>query len=121
MTNSLKNILIIGDRVLIDLKESDKKTKSGLYLPPGIEQKEKIRSGYIVKVGPGYPLPTEEPVEIWEKQQEKIKYLPLQVKEGDLAIFIQNHATEVLIEGKKLFIVPQQAILLVKRNDELYD
>ncbi len=120
MKDFLKNILVIGDRVLIDLKESDKKTKSGLLLPPGIEQKEKIKSGYIIKVGPGYPLPADESKEIWEKNQELIKYLPLQVKEGDLAIFIQNHATEVLIEGKKLFIVPQNAILLVQRNDDIF-
>ncbi len=45
--------------------------------------------------------------------------MPLQAKEGDLAIFLMNGATEVMYEGEKFFIVPQGAILLLERDDEL--
>ena len=48
-----------------------------------------------------------------------MKYVPLQAKEGDLAIFLVSGATEVMYEGEKYFIVPQGAILLLEREEEL--
>ena len=53
----LKNLIIVGDRVLIRPKQPSEKTTSGLYLPPGVHEKEKVQTGYVVKVGPGYPVP----------------------------------------------------------------
>ncbi len=57
--------------------------------------------------------------EPWKSEEEQVKYMPLQAKEGDLAIFLINGATEVMYEGEKFFIVPQGAILLLERDDEL--
>ncbi len=51
--NKLKNLVVVGDRVLIKPKKVNERTQSGLYLPPGVQEKEKIQSGYIMKVGPG--------------------------------------------------------------------
>lgn len=118
--NKLKKLIVVGDRVLIRLKKPNEKTGSGLYLPPGIQEKEKVQQGYIIKAGPGYPIPM--PVEDkdpWMDQEEKVKYVPLQAKEGDLAIFLLSGANEVIYEGEKYFIVPQHSILLLEREEEL--
>lgn len=121
-TNNLDKLVIIGDRVLIKPKSQTDKTKSGLFLPPGVQEKEKIQSGYILKVGPGYPLPSpsDDYDEPWKKAEEKIKYIPLQVKEGDLAIFLQKGAFEVIYNEEKYFIVPQHSILMIERDDTLF-
>lgn len=118
--NKLKKLILVGDRVLIRLKKPDEKTGSGLYLPPGIQEKEKVQQGYIIKAGPGYPIPMPtEDSEPWMEQEEKVKYVPLQAKEGDLAIFLLSGAHEVLYEGEKYFIVSQNAILMLERETEL--
>jgi chaperonin GroES len=122
MDDKLKNIIVIGDKVLIKPKSLDDRTKAGLYLPPGVQQKEDVQSGYIMKVGPGYavPLPTDDIDETWKGKEENVKYIPLQVREGDLAIFLQKGAIEVMYEGEKYYIVPQHLILMLVRDEELF-
>src|SRR5690606_2033921 len=118
--NKLKKLIIVGDRVLIRLKKADEKTSSGLYLPPGVQEKERVQQGYIMKTGPGYPIPLPlEENEPWEDKDENVKYIPLQAKEGDLAIFVVNGSHEVIYEGEKYFIVPQNAILMLEREEDL--
>ena len=56
--NSLEKINVVGDRVLVKPRKESEKTDSGLYLPPGVREKEKVQYGYIVKSGPGYPIPS---------------------------------------------------------------
>ena len=120
--NSLEKINVVGDRVLVKPRKESGRTDSGLYLPPGVREKEKIQYGYVVKSGPGYPSPlpidNDEP---WKKEDEKIKYVPLQVKEGDLAVFLQAGAYEVLYQGDKYFIVSQSSILMIERDDDLFN
>ena len=118
--NKLKKLIVVGDRVLIMPTKQSDKTSSGLYLPPGVQEKEKIQSGYVIKVGPGYPLPL--PVDeddVWKGKDDQVKYLPLQAQEGDLAIFLQKGAIEVIYEEEKYFIVPQASILMLEREEEL--
>ncbi|MFZ9262686.1 MAG: co-chaperone GroES [Chitinophagaceae bacterium] len=117
--NTFKKLVVIGDRVLIRPSKPNEKTESGLYLPPGVQEKEKVQQGVIIKTGPGFviPMPVEE--EPWKTDEEKVKYVPLQAKEGDLAIFLVNAATEVLYEGNKYFIVQQSAILMLEREEEM--
>ncbi|HTF17661.1 MAG TPA: co-chaperone GroES family protein [Chryseolinea sp.] len=118
--NKLKKLIVVGDRVLIKPGKHDDKTASGLYLPPGVHEKEKIQSGYIIKAGPGYPLPmAADEEDSWKGREDQIKYLPLQAQEGDLAIFLQKGATEVMYEGEKYFIVPQASILMLEREEDL--
>ena len=120
--NKLKKLIVVGDRVLIRPKKSTDKTQSGLYLPPGVKEKEKVQSGYVIKIGPGYPIPLPaEEDEPWKDKADEIKYIPLQAKEGDLAIFVQNGAVEVNYENEKLFIVPQASILLLERDEDLFE
>lgn len=117
--NKLKKLIVIGDRVLIRLSKADDRTQTGLYLPPGVQEKEKVQQGYVIKTGPGYAIPLPVENEVWKTEEEQVKYIPLQVHEGDLAIFLLNSATEISYGGEKYFIVPQSAILMLERDDEL--
>ena len=117
--NRLKKLIIIGDRVLIRPAKPNERTDSGLYLPPGVQDKEKVQQGYIIKVGPGYVVPIPAEDEAWKSIDEQVKYIPLQAKEGDLAIFLLSGATEVIYQAEKYFIVPQSAILMLEREEEL--
>jgi len=120
---NLDKLIVVGDRVLIKPKKLSNKTKSGLFLPPGYKEKEEIQTGYVIKVGPGYPIPipTEDIDEPWKKVDEKIKYIPLQANVGDLAIFLQKGAIEIVYHGEKYYIVPQHSILLLERDDTLFN
>lgn len=117
--NRLKKLLVIGDRVLIKLTKPEDRSAGGLYLPPGVQEKEKVQQGYIIKTGPGYAIPMPVEDEPWKAEEEKVKYIPLQAKEGDLAIFLLSGATEVIYEGEKYYIVPQGAILMLEREEDL--
>ncbi len=117
-----KEIVVVGDRVLI-LPDNDKeRTEHGLYLPPSVREKEKIQCGYIVKLGPGFPVPNPQYMdqESWSSTpKEPVKYIPLQVEEGDYAMFLRDQAIEIEFDGKKYLIVTQNAILLVVRRSLL--
>ncbi|MDR0726285.1 MAG: co-chaperone GroES family protein [Prevotellaceae bacterium] len=120
-TRDFSSIEMIGDKVLIRPETEKDRTKSGLYLPAGIHEKEKILSGYVIKAGPGYPVPSmtvdDEP---WKPQDTGVKYIPLQIKTGDLAIFLQNSVWEISMNGEKYFIVPNSAVLMLIKNDDLF-
>ncbi|HRH59693.1 MAG TPA: co-chaperone GroES family protein [Chitinophagaceae bacterium] len=117
--NRLKKLIVIGDRVLIKPQNPSERSSGGLYLPPGVQEKEKVQQGYVIKTGPGYAIPMPVEDEPWKAEDDLVKYVPLQVREGDLAIFLLNGATEVLYEGEKYFIVPQGAILMLEREEDL--
>lgn len=121
--NKLTNLIVVGDRVLIKPKKISNKSKAGLLLPPGYQEKEEIQAGYVVKCGPGYPIPfsSDENSEPWQSKGDAVKYIPLQVKEGDLAIFLQKSAFEIIFNDEKFFVVPQNSILLLERDETLYD
>lgn len=118
----LDKLIVVGDRVLVKPTSAQSKTKSGLYLPPGVQEKENMHSGYVVKVGPGYPIPAITDVdEPWKDKSEDVKYVPLQPKEGDLAIYLQNSGYEIFFNQEKYVIVPHSAIQLLVRDPSLFD
>ena len=105
----IDKFIMIGDKVLIKPKNPQSQTKSGLYLPPTVQQ-EKIQSGYIIKVGPGFPLPSQKDEhEVWEAH------------EGDLAVYLQNAAYEIKFNDEKFLIVPHSAILMLLRDEGLFE
>lgn len=116
-----RNLIIVGDRVLILPDEKKEQTHHGLYLPQGVEEKEKIQAGTVIRTGPGYPVPDaggagDEP---WmHDRQTEPKYVPTQAREGDYAIFLRKAAVEIEFDGKTYLIVPQAAILVLVRNEE---
>lgn len=118
----IRKFILVGDRVLIKPKTAQSKTKSGLYLPPGVHEKEKIHSGYVVKTGPGYPIPAimdaDEP---WKDSKDEVKYVPLQPEEGDLAIYLHSNSWEIEFNKERFIIVPQNAILMLIRDEGLFE
>ncbi len=119
MMDSLKNVIVIGDRVLIKPLEASNKTDSGLFLPPSVKERDVVHTGIVMRVGPGYPIPAnQDPDAIFrEESQNPVNYVPLQVKEGDEALYLHANSTELEINGEKFVIVGQNAILLVVRNE----
>ncbi|MBD3225103.1 MAG: co-chaperone GroES [Caldithrix sp.] len=116
-----KDIVIVGDRVLIRPDDKKERTQAGLYLPQGVESREKVQGGIVTKVGPGYPLPDPNTLgdKPWEQSQQETSYLPLQAEEGDYALFLRKAAIEIEIDREKYIIVPQAAILLLIRENIL--
>lgn len=115
--NSVEKFIIIGDRVLVKPRDMETHTKSGLVLPASVKEKEEIHSGYIIKTGPGYPIPSQEIDEPWKDNTSDPKYIGMQAREGDLAIFLKNRAYEIEFENEKYLIIPHGAILLLIRDD----
>ncbi len=121
--SNLEKLIVVGDRVLIKPDDDKEKTNTGLYLPPTVSEKEKVQGGYVVKTGPGYPVPNLDALdeEIWAESKKEIKYIPLQAEEGDYALFLRKSAIEIEFEGQKYLIVPQSAILVLVRDGFLDD
>ena len=117
-----ENIIMVGDRILIKPKTQQERTDTGLYLPPSVEKKQAIHSGYIIKVGPGYPIPAindyDEP---WKDKSDNVKYVPLQPKIGDLAVYLPKSAFDIKYKNEKYLIVPHSAILMLIRDEGLLE
>ena len=83
----------LADRVVIEPKEAETKTASGLYIPD--TAKEKPQQGKVIAVGPG-------------KKDE-----PMEVKVGEEVLYGKYAGTEVTVEEKKYLIVKQSDILAI--------
>ena len=85
------NIKPLADRVLVEPKEAETKTASGLFIPDNA--KEKPQEGTVLAVGPG-------------KKDE-----PMEVKVGDTVLYGKYAGTEVHADGKSYIIMRQSDIL----------
>ena len=119
--SDLNKFILVGDRVLIKTKNLPDQTRSGLYLPTGVQANEKIHSGYVIKVGPGYPIPSDFQQESWMEKKDQLKYIPLQPEEGDLAVYLQKSGFEIQYKKEKYIIVSQTSILMVIRDENLFN
>ena len=115
-----KQIIIVGDRVLIQPDTGEKKSAAGLYLPPSVIEKQDVHGGVIVEVGPGIPVGnpddiTEEP---WKTNSNgDIRYIPTQAEIGDYALFLSKASIEIKVEDQDYLILHQSAILVLIRDD----
>jgi len=117
----LDKIIMIGDRVLVKPKSPLDKTKSGLLLPPTVQENEPLQAGYVIKVGPGYPIPAiNDADEPWKGIRDQVKYVPLQLQEGDLVVFLQKSAWEIEFNDEKYCIIPQSGILMLIRDEGMF-
>ena len=116
----LEKFIMVGDRVLVKPKNPRTKTQSGLYLPPTVQENEQIQSGYIVKVGPGYPIPAmTDADEPWKNKKDEVKYIPLQANVGDHAIYLSKSGFEIEFKKEKYIILPHSSILMMIRDEDL--
>ena len=116
---NVDKIIIVGDRLLIKPQEDSEKSHGGLYLPPSVAEKEKVQSGYIVKAGPGYPIPVAHDEDEPWKEKKQIRYIPLQAREGDYVLFLRRDAIEIEFEKTQFLIIPQSSILLIHRDEDI--
>jgi chaperonin GroES len=118
----INKFIVVGDRILIKPRSDQQKTRSGLYLPPGVTENEKVHVGYVLKVGPGYPIPAiNDADEPWKNSGDAVKYVPLQPKQGDVAVYLQNSGWEIEFNKEKYVIIPHSAILLLIRDEGLFE
>ena len=118
----LQKIVMIGDKVLIKPKNPNLQTSSGLYLPTSAVEKENIQSGYVIKAGPGFPIPAmNEEDESWKERQEPVRYIPLQAKVGDLAVYLSKSGYDVEFKGEKFIILSHSAIVMIVREEGLFE
>ncbi|MEJ2204555.1 MAG: co-chaperone GroES family protein [Gemmatimonadota bacterium] len=121
MSESKKRLIVVGDRVLISPEEGEERSKVGLYLPATAVDKQAVQGGTVVATGPGNAVsaPTELDEEPWKIGAAEPRYMPLQARIGDYAIFFRKAAVEITFEGDRYLVVPQAAILtLVREEDE---
>jgi chaperonin GroES len=114
-----REVVVIGDRVLIKQEEKEHKTDVGLYLPQTVMEKEEVQGGRVVECGPGIPLgETRDDEEPWRASENEPRYLPMQVQVGDFALFLKKAAMEVKFESTQYLIVSHSSILLLVRENE---
>ena len=113
-----KELIVVRDRVFILPDDGEDRTDTGLYLPQGVKEKEKVQGGTVVMTGPGYPIPDPSALEVepWQIPKFENKYFPLQAKEGDYCIFLRNAGIEIEFQQKKYMVVPHSAILVILRS-----
>ncbi len=118
----LSKLILIGDHILIKPTSPVQRTESGLFLPQGIHKKEELRTGYVIKVGPGYPIPAiRDDDEPWKDKSDTIKYVPLQPKAGDLAVYMQAGVHEIVFNKEEYIIASHRALLMVVRDEDFMD
>ena len=87
------NIKPLADRVLVEPKEAETKTASGLYIPD--TAKEKPQQGTIIATGNG-------------KKDE-----PMELKAGDIVLYGKYSGTEINVDGKDYLMMRQSDVLAV--------
>lgn len=123
MSEPKKRLIVVGDRVLIQPEEGEDRTKVGLYLPATAVDTQAVQGGKVVATGPGNAMsaPTELNDEPWKIGTPEPRYVPLQARLGDFAIFFRRAAVEITFEGDKYLVVPQAAILTLVREEDDQD
>lgn len=119
MRHNNKELIVVGDRVLVRLEEGEERTNVGLYLPPTAVDSQAVQGGEIVATGPGLPMPSPDSNvdEPWRMTTRETRFLPMQARRGDYALFFRKAAVEITFEGDRYLVVPQAAILALVRDE----
>ncbi len=88
----------LGDRIIVELLESEETTASGIVLPDSA--KEKPQEGKVVAVGTGRITDNGEKV-------------ALEVTEGDSIIYSKYAGTEVKYQDKEYLILRESDVLAI--------
>ena len=98
-----KQLLVVGDRVLISPEDGDDRTRVGLYLPATAIDAQQVQTGLIVATGPGDPVAdlTSLDDEPWKTDLREGKSRTMQARVGDLGAARQ----QVELSGVERLIV----------------
>lgn len=112
-----KKLVVCGDRVLVAPEEGEERTSVGLYLPPSAVDRQAVQGGRVLATGPGTPMaePNSLDDEPWRLSSTETRYLPIQARVGDYALFFRKAAVEITFDGERYLVVPQAAILVLVR------
>lgn len=91
------NIRPLGDRVVLQKKKAEDRTKSGILLPEGA--KEKSQEAIVKRVGTG--------------ECADGKKVTFQVKEGDRVLYSQYAGTELKSDDEEFVIVSEKDIIAI--------
>lgn len=118
-----KRLIVVGDRVLVRLEEGEERSKVGLYLPPTAVDNQAVQGGRILTTGPGLPMPdfTDANDEPWRAATRETRFVPMQARAGDYALFFRKAAVEITFDGERYLVVPQTAILALVRESSVED
>jgi co-chaperonin GroES (HSP10) len=113
-----KQLIVVGDRVLIAIEAGEERSKVGLYLPPTAVDNQAVQGGRIIATGPGLPMPdpAETSEEPWRTAARETRFVPMQARVGDYALFFRRAAVEISFEKENYLVVPQTAILALVRG-----
>ncbi len=101
MAKDKKNIIPLGDRVLVKAASAGegKKTDSGIIIPETVD-KEKPEIGTVVAVGAG-------------RTNDDGDIVPMRVKKGDTILFSKFGPDEIKIDGEEYLILNESNILAI--------
>ena len=79
MRHNNKELLVVGDRVLVRVEEGEERTNVGLYLPPSAVDNQAVQGGTIVATGPGLPMPSPDSNvdEPWRVTSRETRFVPM--------------------------------------------
>jgi co-chaperonin GroES (HSP10) len=118
----MKQLLVVGDRVLIEPEAGEERTQVGLVLPQTAIESRQVQGGRVKALGPGTPVAQlDDDEEPWKATPRQPRYLPMQARVGDYALFFRKAAVDITFEGQRFHVVPHDAILVLIRDGALPD
>lgn len=128
MRKKNKELIVVGDRVLVTIESGEERTNVGLYLPPTAVDNQAVQGGRIVATGPGLPMPdlaSQDSDEPWKMSPTSgspgMRHVPMQARAGDYALFFRKASVEITFEDERYLVVPQAAILALVRDTNVAD
>ena len=112
-----RRLIVVGDRVLVRPEDGESVTNSGLILPASVADREEVQTGRVLQVGPGHAMPPPSLELEEEGRRAEPRWVAMQARPGDLAVFSRKAAVDIVVEGDKLVVVPHGAILVLLRSD----
>jgi co-chaperonin GroES (HSP10) len=117
-----RELLVVGDRVLVRPEEGESTTGAGLILPASVADREAVQAGRIVALGPGIAMPpngfswTDDGDADGPPSRAEPRYVAMQGRVGDVAVFFRKSAVEITVDSERFVVVPHGAILVLLRD-----
>ena len=98
MNTKKMNLRPLSDRLVIEPKEKEEKTTSGIILPE--TAKEKPQEGTVLAAGPG-------------RIDDQGRRVQMDVRIGDVVLYAKYSGSEIKLDDRKLLILKESDILAI--------